>query len=185
MAKRLGGWLLPFGVLANRLVSVVLKIARTRMSQKYFVAGIGILVSLTLSGCSVFYPNSTPKPTPTKTSTTEPTPSPTPEPTVEPKLSKVEIAIIDSSAFLDNGYVEVVAEALNVLEDDGKCTLTLTQGKTVQKVTVSAVQNVRSTVCTAIQVPIKNFKATNIDYSVTYVSSKSEGTSEPGTIQIQ
>jgi hypothetical protein len=155
------------------------------MSQKYFVAGVGIVVTLALSGCSLFYPNSTPTPEPTKTATATPTSEPTPEPTIEPSLSKVEIGIIDSSAFIDNGYVEVVAEALNVLEDDGKCTLTLTQGKTIQKVTVSAVQNVRSTVCTSMQVPIKNFKATNIDYSVTYVSSKSEGTSEPGTIQIQ
>lgn len=157
------------------------------MRQKYLVAAVCILVSLALSGCSFFYPNSTPtpKPTPTKTSTETPKPTPTTEPTVDPKLSKVEIGIIDSSAFIDNGYIEVVAEALNVLEDDGKCTLTLTQGKTIQKVTVSAVQNVSSTVCPSMQVPIKNFKATNIDYSVTYVSSKSEGTSEPGTIQIQ
>lgn len=97
----------------------------------------------------------------------------------------VEIGIIDSSAYIDNGYVEVVAEALQVLEDDGKCTLTLTQGKTVQKVTVSAVQNVTSTVCSSMQVPISNFKASDISYSVKYVSSKSAGTSASGIIKIQ
>jgi hypothetical protein len=151
------------------------------MKHKLLIAGVGLFAALTLSGCSVFYPN----PTPTPTVTPTPTETPTPTPTTDPALSKVEIGIIDSSAYLDNGYVEVVAEALKVLEDDGKCTLTLTQGKTVQKVTVSAVQNVNTTVCAAMQVPISNFKAAEISYSVTYVSSKFTGTSAPGTIQIQ
>lgn len=151
------------------------------MKHKLLIAGIGLFASLTLSGCSIFYPTPTPKPTATET----PTETPKPTPTVDPGLNKVEIGIIDSSAYLDNGYVEVVAEALKVLEDDGKCTLTLTQGKTVQKVTVSAVENVNTTVCAAMQVPISNFKAADIAYSVTYTSSKSAGTSEPGTIQIQ
>lgn len=151
------------------------------MKHKYLLAGLGLFATLTLSGCSLFYPN----PTPTSTATPTKTPTPTPTPTVEPGITKVEIGILDSSAYLDNGYVEVVAEALKVLEDDGKCTLTLTQGKTVQKVTVSAVQNVNTTVCAAMQVPISNFKVADITYSVTYVSSKSTGTSAPGTIQIQ
>ena len=151
------------------------------MKHKLLIAGVGLFAALTLSGCSVFYPN----PTPTPTVTPTPTETPTPTPTVDPGLTKVDIGIIDSSAYLDNGYVEVVAEALKVLEDDGKCTLTLTQGKTIQKVTVAAVQNVNTTVCAAMQVPISNFKAADIGYSVTYVSSKSTGTSAPGTIQIQ
>ena len=151
------------------------------MKHKFLIAGVGLCAALTLSGCSMFYPN----PTPTATVTPTPTETPTPTPTVDPDLTKVEIGIIDSSAYLDNGYVEVVAEALKVLEDDGKCTLTLTQGKTVQTVTVSAVQNVNTTVCAAMQVPISNFKAADIGYSVTYVSSKSTGTSARGTIQIQ
>ncbi len=151
------------------------------MKHKYSIAGVALFAALTLSGCSMFYPNPTPKPTPTVT----PTETPTPTPTVDPGLAKVDIGIIDSSAYLDNGYVEVVAEALKVLEDDGKCTLTLTQGKTVQTVTVDAVQNVNSTVCASMQVPISNFKATDIKYSVTYLSSKSSGTSASGTIQIQ
>lgn len=151
------------------------------MKHKFLIAGVGLFAALTLSGCSMFYPN----PTPTATVTPTPTETPTPTPTVDPDLTKVEIGIIDSSAFIDNGYVEVVAEALKVLEDDGKCTLTLTQGKTVQTVTVGAVQNVNSTVCASMQVPLSNFKAANINYSVTYVSSKSTGTSASGTIQIQ
>jgi hypothetical protein len=129
----------------------------------------------------MFYPT----PTPTPTETVEPTETPTPTPTEEPGLNKVEIGIIDSSAYIDNGYVEVVAEAMQVLEDDGKCTLTLTQGNTVQKVTVAAVQNVTSTVCASMQVPISNFKAADIAYSVKYVSSKSAGTSASGIIKIQ
>ncbi|MEN9604310.1 MAG: hypothetical protein RL545_999 [Actinomycetota bacterium] len=151
------------------------------MKHKYSIAGVALFAALTLSGCSMFYPTQTPTATHTKT----PTPTPTPTPTVDPGLNKVDIGIIDSSAYIDNGYVEVVAEALKVLEDDGKCTLTLTQGKTVQTVTVDAVQNVNSTVCASMQVPLSNFKASAIGYSVTYVSSKSTGTSASGTIQIQ
>lgn len=151
------------------------------MKHKFLAAGLALSVTVLVSGCSMFYPT----PTPTPTDTVEPTETPTPTPTEEPGLKKVEIGIIDSSAYIDNGYVEVVAEALQVLEDDGKCTLTLTQGKTVQKVTVSAVQNVTSTVCSSMQVPISNFKASDISYSVKYVSSKSAGTSASGIIKIQ
>ena len=151
------------------------------MKRKVLAASLAISVTLLVSGCSMFYPT----PTPTPTETVEPTETPTPTPTEEPGLTKVQIGIIDSSAYLDNGYVEVVAEAMEVLEDDGKCTLTLTQGNTVQKVTVGAVQNVTSTVCASMQVPISNFKAADISYSVKYVSSKSAGTSASGTIKIQ
>ncbi|MEN9608135.1 MAG: hypothetical protein RLZZ06_66 [Actinomycetota bacterium] len=153
------------------------------MKHKILFAGVGVFAALTLSGCSMFYPN----PTPTPTHTLEPTktPTPTPTPTEDPSLKKVTIGIIDSSAFVDNGYVEVVAEAQGVLEDDGKCVLTLTQGDIKQEVTVTAVQNVNSTVCASMQSPLSNFKTAPINFSVKYTSSKSTGTSANGTIQIQ
>jgi hypothetical protein len=153
------------------------------MKRNYLIGIIGLVATFTLSGCSLFYPAPahTAAPTPTKT----PTAAPTPTPTIDPTLNKVKINIIDSSAFMANGYVEVVAEAENVLEDGGKCTLTLTQGSEVQKVTVIAVQNVTTTVCSSMQVPLSNFKAADINYTVTYVSPKSAGVSEPGIIQIQ
>lgn len=153
------------------------------MKHKMLFAGVAVFATLTLSGCSMFYPN--PAPTPTKTKTPTETPTPTPTKTPDPGLDKVKIRIIDSSAFVDNGYVDVVAEALDVLEDDGKCTLTLTQGKTVQTITVGAVQNVNTTVCHEMHVPLSNFKTAPINYSVTYISSTSTGTSETGTVQIQ
>ena len=155
------------------------------IKHKKLVAGIGVFAALTLSGCSMFYPNPKPTATETPTPTKTPTPTPTPTKTPDPSLDKVKIRIIDSSAFVDNGYVDVVAEALGILEDDGKCTLTLTQGKTVQTVTVGSVQNVNTTVCNEMHVPLSNFKAADITYSVTYISSKSTGTSETGTIQVQ
>lgn len=157
------------------------------MKSKYLLTAVGVAAALSLSGCSLFYPNPVPTPTPTAThtKTPKPTPTPTPTPTVDPSLKKVKINIIDSSAFIDNGYVEVVAEATDVLEDDGTCTVVFTQGKVSQTLTVKAVQNVSTTVCAAMQVPLSSFKATDISYTVTYKSSKSVGTSEPGTIQIQ
>lgn len=153
------------------------------MKHKSLLVGIAVFAALTLSGCSMFYPNPTPTPTPTKTATETPTPTPTETP--DPGLNKIDVRIIDASAFIDNGYVDVVAEALNVLEDDGKCTLTLSQGKSVQKITVAAVQNVNTTVCNEMHISLSNFKTTAINYSVTYSSSKSIGTSESGTVEIQ
>ena len=153
------------------------------MKHKILIAGVGVFAALSLSGCSMFYPNPTPTPTPTIQPTKTPTPTPTP--TEEPNLAKIKVGIIDSSAYIDNGYVEVVAEAQGVLEDDGKCTLTLTQGTIKQEITVDAVQNVNSTVCASMQSPLSNFKTAPINFSVKYVSSKSTGTSANGTIQIQ
>ena len=153
------------------------------MKRKILIVGVGVFAALTLGGCSMFYPN--PTPTSTQTPTPTKTPTPTPTKTPDPSLTKVKLGIIDSSAFVDNGYVEVVAEAQGVLEDDGKCTLTLTQGNIEKVVTVSAVQNVNSTVCAAMQVPLSEFKTAPINFSVAYISSKSIGIPVNGTVQIQ
>lgn len=153
------------------------------MKHKILLAGFGIFASLSLSGCSMFYPN--PVPTPTHTIEPTKTPTPTPTPTPDPSLKQIKVGIIDSSAYIDNGYVEVVAEAQGVLEDDGKCILTLTQGDIKQVITVTAVQNVNSTVCASMQSPLSNFKTAPINFSVQYISSKSTGTSATGSIQIQ
>lgn len=157
------------------------------MKHKFLAACLVLNATFLVSGCSTFYsaPTPTPSETAEPTETATATATPTPTPTEEPALNKVEIGIIDSSAYIDNGYVEVVAEALQVLEDDGKCTLTLTQGSIVRVVSVSAGQNVNSTVCASMQVPLSKFKGADISFSVEYVSSNSAGRSTTGIIKIQ
>lgn len=152
--------------------------------NKLAIAGAIALAGFTLTGCSLFYPNSTPTPTPTKTKTATPTPTPTPTPTVDPSLNKVKLNIINSSGFRDNGSVEVIAEALGILEDDGSCTLTVTQGTLKQSVTVKAESNVNSTQCYPMDIPVTSFKNGDVSYTVTYLSKKSTGTTT-GTIQVQ
>ena len=150
--------------------------------NKFVIAGAFVLATLTLGGCSLFYPNPVPTPTPTPTKTETPTPTPTP--TIDPNLTEVKLNVINSSAFRDNGNVEVIAEALGILEDNGSCTLTVSQGSSKQTVTVKAESNVNSTQCFPMDIPISNFKDGNVAYTVTYVSDKSTGTIS-GTLQIQ
>lgn len=153
------------------------------MKHKLLTAGVTLVVSVTLAGCSIFYPNPTPNPTPTDTPT--PTVTPTPTPTVDPNLNKVEINVIDASAFRGNGTVDVIAEALAILEDDGKCTLVVKQGAVSQTVTVSAESNVNSTQCFPMSIPLTGFKDGNLSYTVSYLSDASAGSTSSGTITIQ
>lgn len=151
------------------------------MKFKSLIAGAGLCVALTLSGCSMFYPAPTPTPTvePTKT------PLPTPTPTVDPDLTKIELNILDATGFRDNGTVTVIAEALGVMEEDGTCTLHVTQDKASQTVTVKAEPNVTSTQCFPMEVPIAGFKNGKVSYSILYVSSKSTGVIESGTLTVE
>jgi len=157
------------------------------MKHKLLTAGVVMVVAAALSGCSIFYPNPIPTPSPTDTGTTTPTPTPTPTPTetIDPNLAKVELNIIDASAFRANNTVDVIAEALAILEDDGKCTLVVSQGSVSESVTVNAESNVNTTQCFPMSIPLTGFKDGNLKYTVTYVSSKSTGVSANGTITIQ
>lgn len=154
------------------------------MKRKTLILGALLAAMSTLSGCSLFYPNPVPTPTSKPTQTATPTPTVDPTPTIDPNLKKVELNLIDSSAFLDNGTVDVIAEALAVVEDDGKCTLSVTQGTASQSVTVDAESNVNSTQCFPMNVPLAGFKAGKVSYTVTYVSAKHTG-HLAGTIPIE
>jgi hypothetical protein len=153
------------------------------MKHKLLTAGVTLVVAATLSGCSIFYPNPGTTPTPTKTET--PTPTPTPTETIDPNLKPVDIHIIDASAFRGNGTVDVIAEALAIMEDDGNCTLVVSQGSVSQTVTVNAESNVNSTQCFPMSVPLTGFKDGKLSYRVTYISQLSGGESTTGTISIQ
>ena len=153
------------------------------MKHKIITAGLTFALTATLAGCSIFYPNSEPTPTPTPTQTETPTPTPTP--TVDPNLKKIEINIRDASAFKDNGTVDVIAEALDIMEDDGRCTLVVSQGSVSETVTVNAESNVTSTQCFPMSVPLTSFKDGNLKFTVTYLSDKATGVFPNGTIAIQ
>ena len=149
------------------------------------LAGTSLLaVSLTLGSCSMLYPGPTPTSTTTDTPSATETPTETPTPTVDPNLNQVSLTLIDANGFKDNGYVQVIASVDGVMEDDGKCTLVVTQGAQSQSVEVAAESNVNSTQCFPMQVPISSFKNGNAKFTVTYLSDASTGTTS-GTVQIQ
>lgn len=157
------------------------------MKQKTLVAGFAVAAALTLSGCSMFYPNPVPTQTetPTPTPTETPTETPTPTPTVDPALEQVEVTIVMASGHRENGEIEVIATADGILEDTGKCTLILTQGKVRQTVTVDAEPNVNSTQCFPMHLPFTGIQDGAASYTVTYESEKYGGVSEAGEIQIK
>jgi hypothetical protein len=131
----------------------------------------------------MFYP--TPTPTPTTTETPTPTETPTETPTIDPNLKQVKIHIINSSAFKDNGTADVIAEALDVMEDSGKCTLVVSQGTVSETVTVDAEPNVSTMQCFPMSVPLAKFKDGKLEFTVTYLSTTAGGISTLGTIPIQ
>jgi hypothetical protein len=153
------------------------------MKQKFLTAGLALSLAVSISACSMFYPNE--EPTPTATNTEEPSPTATPTPTLDPNLTRVDINILNTSAFRDNGYIQVIAEALEIMEEDGKCTLKVTQGDMSQSVTVSAEPNVTSTQCFPMEVPINGFTGGAISYSVTYISSESTGLADALKLEIE
>lgn len=151
------------------------------MKHKLLTAVMALTVTFSIAGCSMFYPN--PEPTPTQTETPKPTDKPTP--TVDPNLNKIQLNVLNSSAFRDNGTIEVIVEALEILEEDGKCTLKVTQGALSQSVTVNAEPNVTSTQCFPMEVPIGDFKDGKVAFTVHYVSSKSSGLLESQSLVIE
>lgn len=157
------------------------------MKSKILAIGFGVVALITFSGCSLFYPNAAPTPTQTQTPTDEPTetPTPTPTPTDDPELKTIKLNVLDATAFRDNGTVTVIAEALGVLEEGGKCTLKVTQGKVSKAVTVASEPNVTSTQCFPMEVPIDDFKIGKLDFSVSYTSSKSKGFLESSSLSVE
>jgi hypothetical protein len=153
------------------------------MKHKLLTAVMALTVTFSASGCSMFYP--TPEPTPTQTETPTPTPTDKPTPTVDPNLNKVQLNVLNSSAFRDNGTIEVIVEALEILEEDGKCTLKVTQGDLSQSVTVNAEPNVTSTQCFPMEIPIGDFKDGKVTFTVHYISSKSAGLLNSQTLVIE
>ena len=152
--------------------------------KRVFLSAAIMFVATYLSACSLFYPSEIPTKTPAPTKTSTATPTPTPTKTANPNLKKVSLHIIDSSGFKANGYVEVIAEAKGILEDDGQCILTVTQGLVSESFTGKTDQNVTSTQCFPLQVPISKFKTGKASFEVQYVSSKYSG-SISGSVAIE
>lgn len=158
---------------------------------------------LTLSGCSVFYPNwgatSLPEPvsesetvvpeettaqeTPTETATPEETT--TAEATKEPVVRKevtVEIimAVTDPAA----GVFTVVAQIPNLTEAGGKCIFKYLGNGVSKTKEVKAEPSSEYTQCFPIEFPLKDLPSGNGVVTVSYESEGHFGTSAPSSVVI-
>lgn len=156
--------------------------------MKRVLGSVALLgLALSLSGCSLFYPNwgatTAPVDTPTETAspTIEPTPTQTPKPT--PK-QPVAVDILQSNADAAGGTVSVIAQASGVSEDGGICTLNIIQGSNAKSVSAKAESNVTDTQCFPLTLSIVGLAPGDATFTVSYDSSAYSGKSVPQVITI-
>ncbi|MFM5904822.1 MAG: hypothetical protein ACKORF_01795 [Micrococcales bacterium] len=148
---------------------------------------------LSLTGCSLLYPNwgSTGLPTPTETvtqtQTGEPQPTqsetPTPTPTTVVKKS-ASVQILQVTPDATAGVIDVIAEVSNVSEDGGLCSLKITVGGVTKSQTVKAESNVSSTQCFPMELPLAGIPKGNANVTVTYESPAYIGSSAAQVVAI-
>jgi hypothetical protein len=158
---------------------------------------------LTLTGCSVFYPNwgatSLPEPvtesqsvapeetaseeTPTEEVTPEETA--TPEETKEPIIRKeVTVEIIMAVAEPAVGVFTVVAQIPNLTETGGKCIFKYLGNGVTKTKEVKAEPSSEYTQCFPIEIPLKDLPSGNGVVTVSYESEGHFGTSAPSSVVI-
>jgi hypothetical protein len=159
------------------------------------------LVSLTLTGCSIFYPNwgatSLPEPvtesetvTPEETPTEEqtdaaPEETATPEETKEPIVRKeVTVEIIMAVPEPSIGVFTVVAQIPSLSETGGKCIFTYLGNGVTKTMEVKAEPSSDYTQCFPIEFPLKNLPSGNGVVTVSYESEGHFGTSAPTSVVI-
>jgi hypothetical protein len=158
-------------------------------------------VLLTLTGCSIFYPNwgatSLPEPVtesetvaPEETPTAEqtdaaPEETPTPEETKEPVVRKeVAVEIIMAVPEPSIGIFTVVAQIPNLSETGGKCIFTYLGNGVTKTMEVKAEPSSDYTQCFPIEFPLKNLPSGNGVVTVSYESEGHFGISAPTSVVI-
>ena len=146
------------------------------MKSKLAIAAGLTVLSLSLSGCSYFYPHAGETPTPSSSASNSTEPSATPTPTTPTLLKSATVEVLDSSADLDNG-IQVIAHVLNVNESDGVCTLTVTSGADKKSVTAKSEPNITDTQCFPLNLSVVGLTPGPATFTVSYKSSKYQGVS--------
>jgi hypothetical protein len=162
-----------------------------------------VVISLTLTGCSVFYPNwgatSLPEPvtesetvteeepTATEETQTESTPEETaaPEETKEPIVRKeVSVEIIMAVPEPSVGVLTVVAQIPSMSETGGKCIFKYLGNGVSKTMEVKAEPSSDYTQCFPIEFPLKDLPSGNGVVTVSYESEGHFGTSAPTSVVI-
>lgn len=155
------------------------------MKARFLLVPVALASVATLGGCAFLTPNwnalrPTNKPTPSVSASE--TPSPTPTQTTPVKLESVDITILNSDA--NAGGIDVIAQASNISEDGGSCTLTVSQAATKKTVTVRAESNVTDTQCFPLHLALTGFSSGPATFTVTYKSGAYQGTSVVSSVTI-
>ena len=163
--------------------------------KKFRFAVAAVLLTASLSGCSLFYPNWGEKTPPigTPSASDQPTSSESPSesasasssasasPSQEPVLP-AKINVLQQS--VDSTGISVVAEAQNFSEDGGSCILTFTNGTVKKSITVKAESNASDTQCFPMSLPLTGLPKGAGLITITYSSKTHLGTSAPIAVTI-
>jgi len=155
------------------------------VKKRYLLVPATLVAVLGLGGCAFLTPNwgalkPTTSPAPSDSATPSAKPSATP--TAHPSLASVSVSVLNASA--DANGIDVVAQASNISEDGGKCTLTVSQAAVKKTVTASAESNVTDTQCYPLHLPLTGFSSGPATFTVTYTSGSYEGTSAVSSVTI-
>ncbi len=154
------------------------------MKHRLAFASVALASTLALGGCAFLTPNwnalhPTAKPTPSK-----PTSSATPTLTATnpAKLASVDVMVLSATA--DDTGIDIVAQASNISEDGGTCTLIVSQAATKKILQAKSEANVTDTQCFPFHLPLTGFASGVATFTVSYVSPTSTGNSSVGQVVI-
>lgn len=103
----------------------------------------------------------------------------------QPVSGKKSVNPVIADANQYGSEVEVRSFVPGIVESDGICTITLSQGTTVITKEVAAVQDATTTQCTKLKLARSEFSSNGtVTVVVTYSSAKSSGSSEPRTMEL-
>ena len=164
------------------------------MKMKTFgaVSAVTVLLAVSLSGCSILYPNwnTTAKPgdssVPSSSSSApaSESASPTPSPTPSVAVKKAQIAWVDSGVDTAAGVIYAVAEITNVVEDGGTCTLTFIGAGKTKTVSGKAEVNATDTQCHPLELPVSGLPKGAGLITMSYSSPTHAGTSAAVAVNI-
>ena len=160
--------------------------------KKAFIVMLSLATALSLTGCSVFYPNSgsiedglepTSATSEAPAESADPEQTTSPSPSVSPTMAPAQLGILYSDA--SGGVLNVVAEVSNFAEDGGSCTLSYYKGTTATVLeTVKAERNVTTTQCFPFNVDLASVPKGALQLTVSYLSENHIGESDKFEVNI-
>jgi len=157
--------------------------------KKFASILVATAIALSLSGCSLLYPNwgtdqspgTSQSPNPSASETASETPSATP--TTVNKL-KASVRIDDASADATAGVISVIAQVTNIAQDGGTCTLILQVGNSTKRLPFKSEANVTTTQCHPMEISLAGLPKGTALVSVEYESKDYFGVSAAQSVVI-